>query len=289
MAERILILGASGFIGGYLQTTLSARVGRSVVGTCHSQLASGLVPLDVLDPVSFNRVMVDVRPDLVIFLAGSKNVERCEREPGYAIDINVQAVRNFLTACEHAEVKPATLFFSTDYVFDGLRGHYLTGDTVGPHTVYGLTNLLAERVLLASGLPGVLLRVSAVMGRRGGFFQWLDRSLDGEKPIPLYDNTFFSPTSVGRLCAFVENYANSLPHAPDEHTMKTVHLSDGYRLSRYQFGRLVAQCSGRGLGLLQPSKADLTASTFQADLSLIPDGLVAFHDAESWNELENIF
>jgi dTDP-4-dehydrorhamnose reductase len=200
----------------------------------------------------------------------------------------LQVVRNYLDACQHADLAPATLFFSTDYVFAGTSGQYRSRDAVGPHTVYGATNLLAERLLLASHLPGIVLRVSAVMGKNGGFFQWLERSLADNQAISLFDNTYFSPTSIGRLCRFVTDYAATVQQEVPGR-MHVTHLSDGYRLSRYEFGCAVAKRLGKPLSLLQPSQADFTASTFQADLSLVPDGLDEFLDSADWNELENIY
>jgi len=288
MAERILVLGASGFIGTYLRAALS-RAGFQVTGTYHCHPAAGLVALDLLDAAALRVLMAKVRPDMVVFLSGSKAVERCDQDPAYAIDLNVQTVRNYLDECADIGLSPTTMFFSTDYVFDGLRGSYRSGDPVGPRTVYGVTNLLAERLLLASGLPGVLLRVSAVMGRNGGFFQWLARSLEGDQPISLFDNTIFSPTSIGRLCRFVTDYADSLSKQVPANGMRVVHLSDGYRMSRYQFGCAVAARLGRSTAILKPVQADFTASTFQADLSLIPEGLDDFLDPNGWNELEDIF
>lgn len=288
MAENILILGASGFIGTYIYETL-CQAGYRVTGTYHSRQRPGLVSLDMLDKPALHRLLAELRPDLVIFLSGTKDVERCERDPTYAIDLNIEVVRNYRDACEKVGVSPTTLFFSTDYVFDGVRGRYRCGDTVGPHTVYGVTNLLAERLLLSSGLPGILLRVSAVMGRSGGFFQWLERSLAGNQRVAMFDNTYFSPTSIGRVCRFVSDYALALPQPTRTDGMHTVHLSDGYRMSRYQFGCTVAASMGKSASVLQPSRADFATSTFQADLSLIPDHLNDFLDPAGWNELENIF
>lgn len=288
MAERVLIIGASGFIGGYLCESLS-RPGCQVMGTYCKNPVEGLTPLNVLDTGAVKALLAEVVPDLVVFLAGTKDVQRCEREPGYAIDLNVEAVRNYVAACQALRQQPTTVFFSTDYVFDGVRGQYREGDAVGPRTVYGLTNLLAERLLVTSGLPGVLLRVSAVMGRRGGFFQWLDRSLSANQMVSLYDNTHFSPTSIGRLCRYIADYADSIVELASTTSMRVVHLSDGYRFSRYQFGCAVARCLGKSQALLQPSRADLSVSTFQADLSLMPNGLASFRAEADWGELENIF
>lgn len=289
MADRVLILGASGFIGSYLRESLGQRAKRVITGTYNSHATPGLVPLDVLDVHAVQRVLEESRPQFVVFLAGTKDVERCEKEPTYAMDLNVQAVRNYVEACAAAHIKPSTLFFSTDYVFDGRGGHYSRDAYVGPHTVYGMTNLLAEKLLIRSGLPGVILRVSAVMGRRGGFFRWLETSLMTGQSISLFDNTYFSPTSIGRLCRFVEKCAQQAREMKSSEGMRIAHLSDGYRMTRYQFGGAVASMLGKPRSLLQASAADLAVTTFQADLSLLPDGQQVFRSLADWNELEDIF
>ncbi|MBT0571744.1 sugar nucleotide-binding protein [Curvibacter sp. CHRR-16] len=289
MADRVLILGASGFIGSYLRESLGQVKQRVLTGTYHSHETPGLVPLNVLDVHAMRELIGESQPQFVVFLAGTKDVERCEKMPAYALDLNVQAVRNYVEACLSLKVRPVTLFFSTDYVFDGFDGHYSRSSCVGPRTVYGLTNLLAERILGRSNLPGVILRVSAVMGRRGGFFRWLETSLIAEESISLFDNTYFSPTSVGRLCRFVENCAAGSGGLGLDAGMRIVHLSDAYRLTRYQFGCAVAGKLGKPLTLLQPSLADLSTTTFQSDLSLLPDGVKAFRPSHQWDELGEIF
>lgn len=289
MASQVLILGASGFIGSYLHKSLGGVEGRIVTGTYHTRAAPGLVPLDILDSKDMLRLINETRPDFVVFLAGTKDVERCERDPAYALHLNVQSVQNYVDACRLAQVQPSTLFFSTDYVFDGRMGHYSATHVPGPHTVYGLTNLLAERILSCSGLSGTNLRVSAVMGRNGGFFKWLESNLHANKSVSLYVNTYFSPTSIGRLCRFVEACAQQVMEPQRGQGMRIAHLSDGYRITRHQFGRAVASRMGKPIDLVQPTAANLEATTFQADLSLLPDNLSAFRPYEDWNEMEEIF
>ncbi len=288
MAERILILGASGFIGRYVFEDLRSR-GHQLIGTCHTSVGSkSLVRVDLRDADATRRLIAGLQPSVVVFLAGTKDVARCENDPGFALDLNVSPIRNYIGACLLEGLRPATLFFSTDYVFDGKHGQYRASDLVGPSTMYGMTNLIAERVLATSGLPGVLLRVSAVMGRRGGFFAWLERELAAGKPISLFDNTWFSPTGIGRLCNWVADYLHSAGESAGSAGMKIAHLSDGYRLSRHEFGKLVALRSGYPGELVEATQADLRSSTFQRDLSLLPDGLNCFRNPDEWDELENI-
>lgn len=279
-----MVLGASGFIGGYLFEHLIAA-GHAVTGTYLKQPKPDLVQVNLLEVDRLTMLLTRVNPELVIFLSGTKDVERCEKEPGFALDLNVQAVRNYLMVCTSIGLLPETLFFSTDYVFDGSAGHYTKKAVVSPKTVYGATNMIAERLFQSSDLPTLILRVSAVMGRRAGFYRWIEQSLQSDTPIALFDNTYFSPTTLGRLCSFVANVANQ---GIDEGVAIT-HLSDGYRMTRFEFGRLLALKLNKPQTLISAKKADIDGIGFQSDLSLLPEGMNEFLDNNNWDEFESIF
>lgn len=285
MTEKVLIIGASGFIGQYLMGYL-VKNQVAVKGTYCKNIRDGLVELDLLNTQSIALVLSEIKPTHVLFLAGTKNVDLCEKNPEYAISLNVDCVRAYLAACAKTNCRPKTIYFSTDYVFDGICGHYKHDDEPNPKTLYGITNLLAEHLLLKSDIPTVVLRASAVMGLKGGFFGWIHDSLMLDKKIELFDNTYFSPTSIGRLCSFVHNLVVT-PKIFKENSIH--HLSDGYRLTRYEFGKVIADRLNKGHELVIRNSADLSRRLFQPDLSLLPDGLSSFKDSSSWNEMENIY
>ena len=284
MAKRILILGASGFIGSYLFESLTS-CGHTITGTYHNHPKPEMEHLDMLNIEQLQKTIARVRPELIIFLSGTKEVGRCEKDIGYAIDLNVQTVRNYLFVCDSLGIQPETLYFSTDYVFDGVIGHYRNTDSVGAKTIYGITNILAERLFQNSQLPVLLLRVSAVMGKRGGFFRWLEESLQNDRQISLFDNSYFSPTSIARLCHYVTDIASQTI----KQGVKIVHLSDGYRVSRFQFGQLMAEKMAKPTNLILAEKAVFNNIIFQADLSLLPDNITVFKNIIEWNELKDIF
>jgi len=289
MVDDVLIIGASGFIGRYLFDHLSELPGVRVSGTAHSLPVPGLKKVDIRSYSSMAALLADVHPTVVIFLAGTKDVDRCEREPALAIELNVAAIRYYIDACTLSGLRPVTLYVSTDYVFDGRHGSYSRDAQVGPSTVYGLSKLLAERLLQASDLPGQILRVSAVMGRRGGFFRWLESEMEKGNTVTMFENTYFSPTSIGRLCSHVRNFVMCSKALSTCSNMTLAHLSDGCRMSRYEFGMRLAELKGVPTSRLQATTVDLAATAFQSDLSLLPDWTLSLGCASDWNDLENIF
>jgi len=282
--KRIVILGSSGFIGGYLLDYLRL-LGNDVTGTYHLNPRADLIRLDLMSFENTIDFLREKKPELVLFLSGTKDIGRCEKDPDYALNANVQVVRNYIRACGLLKIEPKTVFFSTDYVFDGLKGGYGSADPVGPRTVYGITNVIAERLFIASKLPTIILRVSAVMGSRGGFYSWLTASLEAGEKVHLYDNTFFSPTSIGRLCEYIAKVTSQ----SFENKVTITHLSDGYRLTRFQFGILLSNRIGKARDLVVAKSADVDGFGFQSDLSLLPDGQPIFTDLKLWDEMGRIY
>ena len=280
MAKRVLIVGASGFVGRYLYSHLRNR--HVVLGTRFSGTDSEFQTLDLADKAQTIAVLRDFDPEVIVCLAGCKDVAACERDPALAVRANVTTVQHILDAAESLDIGPRIVLLSTDYVFAGNRGFYSASDRVGPNTVYGISKALGEAVLASSPLDHAIVRTSAVMGRQAGFFAWLRSSLERRAPVELYSNVFFSPTAVGNLCRHLEAKVHSTLRR------ETCNFCDGYRFSREDFGVAVALEMGVDPGLIVPSNANLAATTLRADLSLLPDGMTEFLDSAKWHEYEAI-
>src|ERR671919_663658 len=109
---RILLLGASGYIGGGIWTGLSSR--HTVVGTCSSRVVSGLERLDLRDEQALTNLATQGF-DLVIHAAGLADLEQAEADPGLAWELNVRSVEVLLSALRHTHTK--IVYLSSDNVF----------------------------------------------------------------------------------------------------------------------------------------------------------------------------
>ena len=117
--------------------------------------------LDMTDGQSLIYLFKDLNPDIVLLPAGITNVEYCEAEKEKAIEVNVEGTRNVVDSCRAFNSK--LVFFSTDYVFDGLKGSYSEKDSVNPLNFYGKTKVQGEKIV--EGLENYLIaRVSSLYG-----------------------------------------------------------------------------------------------------------------------------
>ncbi|MFE6867220.1 SDR family oxidoreductase [Kitasatospora sp. NPDC057692] len=156
---RILLLGASGFVGGGLWSHLAPR--HPVVGTYATRPVPGLVRLDLRDETRLAALAADGF-DLVVHAAGLVPLEAAEADPALAHRLNVRPVEVLLDALRGTAAKLVLL--SSDNVFDGTRPRYTEADPPSPVNVYGRTKAAAEDLLLAEG-GHLVVRLPLVFGR----------------------------------------------------------------------------------------------------------------------------
>ncbi|MFB6892023.1 SDR family oxidoreductase [Kitasatospora sp. NPDC056327] len=156
---RILLLGASGFVGGGLWEGWTPR--HTVVGTYATRPAPGLVRLDLRDEARLAALAADGF-DLVVHAAGLVPLEAAEADPALAHRLNVRPVEVLLEALRGSAAK--LLLLSSDNVFDGTLSRYTEADRPCPVNVYGRTKAAAEELLLAEG-GHLIVRIPLVFGR----------------------------------------------------------------------------------------------------------------------------
>ena len=261
----VTVVGASGFIGRYLYRFLSTRSSLRVKGTCcHSRTSGEFLPVDITVYGDMER-LVSFSNGVLVWLAGCKDIKRCEKDKVEVEQLNIQPVRDLVEILKRRPDPGKVLFISTDYVFDGQRGGYTVDDKVAPATVYGQTNAEAERLLLQSGLDCKIVRTAAVMGRGGVFFDWLVNALRTEQTLSLFENTIFSPTPLMLLSEALADIIEEYDSIPD----RILHLVGDVPMSRYSFGKMIAPLLNSKTELLA-IRADFVNGVFQKNLSLCP-------------------
>jgi nucleoside-diphosphate-sugar epimerase len=171
---RVLVTGASGFIGGVLCEELLRREHEvsALVRRPGSEPPGTLaVAADLGDGERLARALAAERPDCVIHLAAEIASQRSERK---LQDVNVHGTERLLDACRavarvDSGVGPRFVFCSTVVTGDA-RGALLTEEEPLPvETPYGRSKQEGERLLFQSGLPGVVIRPSHVYGPGGWY------------------------------------------------------------------------------------------------------------------------
>ncbi len=171
---RILVTGASGFIGQALCGTLLTR-DHDVAALVRREGSQppGTRPLagDLRDVERLRELLGSERPDCVVHLAAEIASQRSEAK---VREVNVAGTARLLDACsvlgrEDPASGPRVVFASTVVTGDA-RGELLDEQTPLPvSTPYGRSKQEGERLVLSSGLPAVVIRPSHVYGPGGWY------------------------------------------------------------------------------------------------------------------------
>ena len=160
---NVLIVGASGLVGGNCQAYLSQLADYAVLGTHLSYGTPTSVyfnSCDLADPN--NTALADFAPDVIVHCGALTFVDYCESNPAESHLKTVTSTANLLALASQYQAK--FVYLSTDYVFDGQQGPYTEAQPVNPICVYGAHKLAAEQLVVASGLPYLILRITNVYG-----------------------------------------------------------------------------------------------------------------------------
>ena len=193
---RFLVTGAGGQLGSDLLRVL-AGTGHEVAGLTRAEL-------DVTDPAAVEKVVADLRPDLVLNAAAYTAVDAAEADEDAALRLNGEGPANLAKVC--ALHGGGVVHVSTDYVFDGTATRpYEPGDPTAPRSAYGRTKLAGERAVREL-LPerSWVVRTAWVYGESGGNFVRTMARLEGEKDtLDVVDDQRGSPTWSRDLAAGV--------------------------------------------------------------------------------------
>lgn len=263
----IAIIGASGFIGNRIFQSLCSKNTFNIIGTYfkHKELPE-FIYLDVTSKDLIEQFLIEFNPSLIFWIAGSKNLNECEDNWEYAFQINAKPVKDFYEIKRKLNIESKLVFFSTDYVFDGLRGNYKDTDLADPKTNYGISNKLAEDTILQNSSSDLIIRTSAVMGKGGQFFDWLTKCLFNNEKVKMFKDIYFSPTPIQLLSEATEYFIN-------DRVSGIVHICGDLRLSRYEFAEKLLHINKKFSATIVPDSAFRNSSLFQHDLSLIQSNI----------------
>lgn len=158
---RVLITGATGFVGSNIAAVLSARDYDVVAGVRSERV----LPWPVLE-MPYDDVIALTSAlggfDAVVHCAIANDFERLQADRRYARDSYVGLTSRLVRAAN--AVGARFIFISSDWVFDG-TGHLVPEDEpVNPVNFYGLLKALGEQVVEDLTTDGAVCRVGGVMG-----------------------------------------------------------------------------------------------------------------------------
>lgn len=236
--SRLLITGASGFIGSRLLKDLAGEW--DAVG----------LRIELSEPAQLEKAVLVLAPAAVVHTAAMAGPDDCQRQPELAERVNTDGAEAVARACRR--LKARLVFFSTDLVFDGHGSWYKETDPPRPISVYGHTKLAAEEAVRRQCPEAAVLRVASVYGRalsgRPSFLDELVDRLSRGQRVPCFTDQWRTATP----CAQLPEVVRRMLRRPD--LGGVFHWAGADRTSRLEFSRAVCRAFGLPEGLLIPSR-----------------------------------
>ena len=245
---KILITGASGFLGGHLLRRLeSANQGEMSIYACgRNTLPIPQSPhthcfqMDLSNKIEVEVFIQRHSPDIIVNCAANTKVGDCENNSALAYADNVLSVENLLLTTQNKSVY--FLQISTDMVFDGNKpgGMYAEDDITTPVNTYGLTKLQAEQLVsrLENSQRTCIFRTSLIygnpIGNRTCFLQWMVNSLRSKATLNLFTNEYRCPV-------YVKDFVDAIILATHKQPTGLFNVAGRDRINRVQMGQAVSE------------------------------------------------
>jgi len=197
----ILILGASGRIGGYLlnrfrQDKLDA------LGTYCQNKKDGMMFFD-LKNMTLDELGLKIHPSHIVIAAAANPRPELSKNLNDSYKANVLQTINLIDSCFKKKIIP--IYISSDNVFDGEKGNYRETDKTNPLNNYGKMKCEVENYLFASCKPYILLRMGKVFGIDNTLIVETYNNLKQGKETSYADDQIFTPSYAEDLYEFIKD------------------------------------------------------------------------------------
>lgn len=162
MVKKIAIFGSSGQLGKEFKENYSFNTQFKTFYFSKSEC-------NVLDHVGVEKILNQLKPDVVINCSAYTNVDGAEKDKELANNINNLAVENLAKLSN--KIGFILIHFSTDYVFSKSLGRPFTEtDKKNPVNYYGFTKHIGEEKIMNISKKYFIFRVSWLYGLFGNNF-----------------------------------------------------------------------------------------------------------------------
>ncbi len=290
--SHFLVTGASGLLGLNFALAVDGRK-HQVTGVDNRNPLSWVNfktrQADLTEPSILERLVAEIKPDVILHCAAMANVDECEKRPADAQQVNATLPGEIAATAKKHAIK--LVHISTDAVFDGQKGDYTENEEPKPLSIYAQTKRDGELAVLEANPDALVARVNfygwSISGTRS-LAEFFVNNLSEGKDVKGFTDIHFCPIMVLDLAA-------TLTEAVEKNLAGLYHCVGPKGMSKYDFGVAIARQFGFEEKLVHPASVqdgglkaarspNLTLSTRKLAEALghpLPEfvqGLVKFHD-----------
>ena len=216
---RILLTGKDGQIGSELLKVLS-QFGEVT--------ATGRNEMDLAEPSQIQRIVRQVKPELIINSGAYTAVDKAESEPDLAKSVN--GIAPEILAQEAKSEHSLLIHYSTDYTYSGemQQRPYFESDFPAPNSTYGKTKLEGDQAIERSGASHLIFRTGWVYSSTGKNFLRTIMKLAKEKnELRIVNDQTGTPTWCRSIAIATGEIIKSLIDKKEDSLSKTASSISG--------------------------------------------------------------
>ena len=233
-----MVIGGTGLVGNALLRAWTAQGVEVSAATYHCHASGSFLQLDMQSESRVKALLAAHRPAVVAVPAANPFVDYCELHPEETRRVNVDGTLNVARACR--EIGARMIFYSSDYVFDGVKGTYTEEDAPCPINEYGRQKAEAERGVLAADPRNLVIRTSGAYGWQWepkNFVLQIRKNLSEGRTMRVADGLRYNPT-------YVENLAEITAALVSAEAGGIFHVVGAEEIARADFARRAARAFG---------------------------------------------
>lgn len=177
---RSLIIGGSGFVGGYLADYLKECGYEVAVTKMPSELSKQtestniqVCGLDILDQKEVEEILRKIKPDIIFHLAAQSSVAVSWKNPELTIDVNIKGCIHVLEAVRRQDKRIRVLLIGSGEEYGKILPQEIPvseGQSIRPGNIYAATkacqNMIGSIYAQAFGMDVVMVRAFNHIGPR---------------------------------------------------------------------------------------------------------------------------
>lgn len=165
---KALVIGGSGFVGGYLIDHLLDDFKWDVCITKQNKenverSEIKAYDLNILDKKAISKILNQEKPDYIFHLAAQSSVYKSWLNPNLTIDVNIKGCINLLEAIRNLKISPKILLIGSSEEYGKIKSETISEkESINPENIYALTkacqNMIGKIYAKAYGLDIIMVR-----------------------------------------------------------------------------------------------------------------------------------
>ena len=227
---KILITGASGFLGSYLFNKLNKN--NTLIGLSGQKTDTQLIHCDITQKEQVIKIVQEQNTKIIIHCAGiSRNFYN---NPTYGKLVNIAGTQNIVDAAKI--IQASLVYISSASVFNGQNGSFTEKDKPKTNDEYGKTKIEAENIIHKYKFRYLILRPSLIIGNspKGAEETYLGKIIKAgseKKKLKLDNNWIFAPSWNWHIEKVIQWWLQN------NSTVNLLHVTSRDTITKMEFAR----------------------------------------------------